>query len=517
MEKVHRMCQRFTPERLGIFLLFLTWMSCSTQRVIRPNLSDEPAKREFRGAWIQTAHQSEYATMTVDELKKDFIRKLDVLQACGINAIIFQVRPEADAFYRSELEPWSRFYTGEQGRAPEGDFDVMEFLITACHHRNMEFHAWLNPYRACTNHTTVALAEEHLYHREPERFVVYDKQILFDPGIPANRQHICRVVRDILLRYDVDAIHMDDYFYPYPVVGLPFPDDRSFQRYGLAKGYKEEERGDWRRENVNLLISELKRTILLAKPWVRFGISPFGIYRNQKSTPDGSGSATNGLQNYDDLYADVLHWVQQGWIDYNMPQVYWEIGHTAADYTTLVRWWDKQAGDRHLYIGQDVARTMKADQLTLKMKEEKSLPHVKGHCFWPANELLWNNEGVADSLRVHYQKYPALIPPYSHLHDRAPKEVKKLKAEWTPEGYLLHWDAPQHTANPETASYFVVYRFKKGETTNLDDPSHIVAITREKQYQLPYHKGTDTYIYVVTAVDRFHNESLKGKSKKVKL
>ena len=270
--------------------------------------AQKPPKREFRGAWIQTVFQSEYANMTSKEMKADFIRKLDLLQTCGINAIIFQVRPEADAWYLSEIEPWSRFCTGKQGVAPDPLFDPMAFLIKECHRRNMEFHAWLNPFRAGTSGTST-LAETHVYHEHPEWFVTYNKQLLFDPGIPACREYICRIVEDIVSRYDVDAIHMDDYFYPYPVNGMPFPDDNSFRTYG--KGYKPEERDDWRRENVNKLIRELKHTIVKTKEWVRFGISPFGIYRNKKSTPDGSGSNTNGLQNYDNLYADVTLWVKK--------------------------------------------------------------------------------------------------------------------------------------------------------------------------------------------------------------
>ena len=202
--------------------------------------------------------------MTPARMKKDFIRKLNYLQACGINAIIFQVRPEADAFYKSDIEPWSRFFTGEQGVAPAGEFDPMAFLIQECHKRNMEFHAWLNPYRASTAGNT-RFADSHIYHKHPEWFVTYNKQILFDPGLPESRQFICRVVRDIVGRYDVDAIHMDDYFYPYPAAGMPFPDDNSFRKYGLRKGYSEAQRNDWRRENVNTLIRELKRTILLTK------------------------------------------------------------------------------------------------------------------------------------------------------------------------------------------------------------------------------------------------------------
>ena len=500
---------------LVLLCLLGLFSGCKSSRKVTDTVSGPHLKREFRGAWIQTAFQDEYRNMTPAQLRQDFVRKLDYLQQCGINAIIFQVRPEADAFYPSKLEPWSRFYTGQQGRAPEGNFDLMAFLIDECHKRNMEFHAWLNPYRASTSGNT-RFADSHIYNREPERFVVYNKQILFDPGLPENRQFICSVVQDIVSRYDVDAIHMDDYFYPYPAAGESFPDDASFRRYGLNKGYQASQRADWRRNNVNQLVRELKRTILLTKPWVRFGISPFGIYRNKKSTPDGSGSETNGLQNYDDLYADITYWVQQGWIDYNIPQLYWEIGHKAADYVTLAKWWDKNANGGHLYIGQDVARTMKAGDLTQKMRYERGLPQVSGNCFWPANEILWNNTGVADSLQRNYHRYPALIPAYTHQHDRAPEAVKKLKAEWTAEGYLLHWQARQHPVNPELARYFVVYRFPANEPVNLNDPSRIVAITPDTFYKLPYDKGKQKYLYVVTAVDRFHNES-SGKSKMIKL
>jgi len=501
--------------RLLSVALFLIITSCSVSKQVGAPVSENP-KREFRGAWIQTVFQGEYKDMSPAEMKRSFIKKLDFLQDCGINAIVFQVRPEADAFYKSDIEPWSRFFTGEQGLAPAGNFDPMAFLIEECHKRNMEFHAWLNPYRASTA-GNARFADSHIYHDRPDLFVTYNKQILFDPGIPDNRQFICRVVRDIVSRYDVDAIHMDDYFYPYPAAGESFPDDASFQKYGKPKGFTEAQRGDWRRNNVNTLISELKRTILLSKPWVRFGISPFGIYRNKKSTPDGSGSNTNGLQNYDDLYADITHWVKEGWIDYNIPQIYWEMGHTAADYTTLIKWWNMNANDSHLYIGQDVARTMKAKQLTEKMRYARTLPHVMGNCFWPANEILWNNAGVADSLKRHYHRFPALIPAYTHMHDRTPKEVKKLKAEWTEHGYLLHWEAEQSETNPELASYFVIYRFERNEKKDINNPDKIVATTRNLYYLLPYNNGNERYTYIVTAVDRFHNESKKGKVKKIKL
>jgi uncharacterized lipoprotein YddW (UPF0748 family) len=488
-------------------------MGCSVARLPLRNETGLP-KREFRGVWIQTVYQDEYKSMTPAQMRAGFVRKLNFLQACRINAIILQIRPEADAFYKSDLEPWSRFFTGTQGLAPEGEFDLMEFVIEECHKRNMEFHAWLNPYRAGIAGSTI-FAGSHLIHIHPERFIQYNNQILFDPGQPQNRRFICSVVKDIVSRYDVDAIHMDDYFYPYPVAGLSFPDDKSFEQYGLKQGYTEATRGDWRRRNVDMLIEELSLTIHETKPWVRFGISPFGIYRNKKSTSDGSGSNTNGLQNYDDLYADVLYWLEQGWIDYNIPQLYWEIGHTSADYETLIKWWGAHTYDRHLYIGQDVDRTMKARQLTQKMQYERQLPHINGNCFWPANEIMWNNKGIADSLKRHYHRYPALLPAYTYQHYLLPEEVKDLQIERTPEGFWLHWNVNPNPKIPYSAHYFVIYRFGKKEKIDINNPAHIVAITKKTSYFLG-NKTRGEFRYVVTAVDRFHNESKKGVRIKIK-
>ncbi|MCL1932443.1 MAG: family 10 glycosylhydrolase [Candidatus Azobacteroides sp.] len=489
-----------------------------------PIFSQSAPKREFRGAWIHVIGQSQYQNMSSREMKQYFINLLDNLQAMHVNAVIFQVRPSADAFYYSEIEPWSQYLTGTQGKAPEDNFDPMAFLLEETHKRMMEFHAWLNPYRVTASDNDV-LCNTHLYYQHPERFVKYGKQLLFDPGLPENRNHICKVVKDIVSRYDVDAIHMDDYFYPYPIAGEKFPDENSFRRYAPQQGFRADQIDDWRRNNVNLLIEQIKRTIVLTKPWVRFGISPFGIYRNKKNTPDGLGSNTNGLQNYDDLYADILLWMRKGWIDYCVPQIYWEIGHSAADYETLIRWWSKQQSKSQLYIGQDVERTMKfsdlqfpeRNQLPRKMQLERTLPGIDGNCWWSGYSLIRNGNGIADSLRNHYQAYPALIPAYTHLHKKTPKDVKSLKAEWTPNGYLLHWQRNGDPENPEKAQYYVIYRFKDGEKTQLNDPSKIVAVTKKTSFLLPYEKGTMKYKYVVTSADRFHNETKKGKSKKVKL
>ena len=260
------------------------------------------SKREFRGAWIQTVN-GQFTGMSTAAMQQTLRQQLDELQRDGVNAIIFQVRPECDALYESKIEPWSRFLTGVQGKAPMPYWDPLKWMINQCHRRGMELHAWINPYRAKTAGTT-ALARNHVASLYPNRVFPYNGQLILNPGLPENREYICRVVDDIVSRYDVDGIHIDDYFYPYPTAGQTIADDKEFMRYngGIAN------KNDWRRNNVNAFVQRLGQTIKDRKPWVKFGVSPFGIYRNKKSDPI-NGSATSGLQNYDDLYADVLLWV----------------------------------------------------------------------------------------------------------------------------------------------------------------------------------------------------------------
>lgn len=484
--------------------------------------AQEAPKREFRGAWLQTVYQEQFAKMDRGTMQKYLCDMLDKLQDVGINAIVFQVRPSSDAFYASKIEPWSRHLTGRQGKAPASGWDPMEFLIEECHKRNMEFHAWLNPYRVTTSKNEL-LTMNHIYHKNPEWFVEYDGKIYFDPGLPQSRRHIRKVVADIVSRYDVDAIHMDDYFYPYPVKGLEFPDDASFAAYHKQMGFAANQRKDWRRQNVNILIKGIREEITAHKPWVRFGISPFGIYRNQRTDP--MGSKTNGLQNYDDLYADVLRWTREGWVDYMVPQVYWEIGHTAADYETLAHWWDKHANDRHMYIGQSISRSLdNGSHLTTsdnhfgeKIELTRKLPNISGNCFWYGYQIANNEHRVATALSQKFHATPALIPAYSHINNQAPKEVKKVKANWSPEGYMLSWDRVETKDEMQKQHYFCVYQFDANEKIDLEDGSKLIGTTRSTTFKLPYNNGKTKYRYVVTAVDRMHNESTKGTAKKIKL
>ena len=473
-------------------------------------------KREFRAAWIQSVN-GQFRGMPTEKLKQNLIGQLNSLQKAGINAIIFQVRPEADALYASRLEPWSRFLTGVQGKAPEPYWDPMQFMIDECHKRGMEFHAWINPYRTKTTLKS-ELAPNHVYNIHPEWFVTYGDQLYFDPALPESRRHICMVVSDIVSRYDVDAIHMDDYFYPYPIKGKDFPDDASFARFGGGFSNK----GDWRRSNVNVLIKKLHETIREIKPWVKFGVSPFGIYRNESSDP--LGSKTKGLQNYDDLYADVLLWAREGWIDYNIPQIYWHIGHPVAEYETLVKWWARNTENRPLFIGQSVMNTVQnadpknpsINQLPRKMALQRAYQTIGGSCQWPASAVVENAGKYRDALIAEYHKYPALPPVFDFMDNEAPAKVRKMKPVWTEDGYILFWTAPKYKEEMNRAVQYVVYRFNDKEKVNIDDPSHIVAITRDNFYKLPYEDGKTKYRYVVTALDRLHNES-KSVGKKIKL
>lgn len=475
-------------------------------------------KREFRGAWIQIIN-GQFQGMDRPQMQANLTHQLDVLKACGVNAIMFQVRGEADALYASPYEPWSRFLTGQQGRAPQPYWDPLAWMVEQCHRRGMELHAWINPFRAKTKGTT-ELATTHYYIQHPERCFSYDGLLIMDPALQENRVYICRIAADIVRRYDVDGLHIDDYFYPYPAAGQPIPDDKSFAKYsnGLT------DRGDWRRQNVNRAIQMLHDTLRAVKPWVKFGVAPFGIYHNARSGGNIPGSQTGGLQNYDDLYADVLYWINQGWVDYNIPQLYWEIGHKAADYATLVEWWGRYAAGRPLIIGQDVERTVKApdlnnpsvNQMPEKFRIQRATRGVVGNCLWYSAAVVRNEGNYATALQKVYQRRPALQPLMPFIDKKAPRKPRKLKALWMPDGYYLFWTAPKASDEMDAARYYAVYRFAKGEKTDLSNADHLVEITPDTFIRLPYDDGETKYTYIVTALDRLQNES-KGTKERVKL
>lgn len=474
-----------------------------------PELSEstyQPRKREFRGTWLPTIFRSEYMGLSRAEGRKLLANRIALLHRTGCNVLIFQVRAEADAWYRSNHEPWSRYFTGEQGRDPSESWDPLAFVVEECHKRGMELHAWVNPYRGASN-AKAKLADNHPARLHPEWFVQYNNQLVLDPGVPESRKHVLKVLQDLVSRYDIDALHLDDYFYPYPINGMDFPDEETFSSYGLMAGYRPEDKAMWRRSNVNLLIHDIRQMLLKTKPWVRFGLSPFGIYRNQSSDP--KGSQTSGLQNYDDLYADVLHWANEGWVDYIAPQIYWNIGYKVADYEVLVNWWRRAIKNKHvqLYIGQDVKRTQDAGQLDLKMLLSRA--QSEGNVFWPADELIRNYKDVAEELRSNYQRYPALLPEYPSLlgKTQAPKKLEVVWEDRNEDGHMLLWNDERISTDPESAYFYVVYGFPTGQKASTKRHEFIMNISSTPQYKLPRINGRTKYTFLVTAVNRFWQES----------
>lgn len=493
------------------YILAATLLLASLHAVALPQ-----PKREFRGAWLNTVYQEQYARQSTLDNQVYLCLLLDKLRKAGCNAVIFQVRPQSDAFYASEIETWSKHLTGKAGKAPSPEWDPLQFMVEQAHARGMELHAWLNPYRV-TLSANETPPRGHIYHKHPERFVKYAGKIYFDPAYPENRDYITRIVKDIVKRYDIDAIHLDDYFYPYPVNGKQFPDNKSYRKFG--KGMN---RDNWRRQNVNKLIEQLHNAITATKPWVRLGISPFGIWRNKKSDPDGSD--TNGLQNYDDLYADVTLWTRKGWVDYLIPQLYWELEHKAAPALALAHWWNNHANGRHMYLGQSVKKTMdfpdidgsgNGNQLAHKIGLSRELANVQGNCWWPGYLITDNYKGVADMLEERFQSSMALVPSYPWIDDIPPGEVQRLKSHCDNDGTVnLQWEPPVTDDRMQRARAYVVYRFKKGAGIDLDNSDAIRAVTYETHFSETVPKGK--YTYVVTVLDYANNESPKGEKTDIK-
>ena len=325
-----------------------------TARLAEQGLAPPDVPREFRAAWIATVANIDWPSepgLPVAQQKAELRRLLDEAAALNLNAVIFQVRPHADALYDSPHEPWSYYLTGAQGRAPASDFDPLSFAVAAAHTRGLELHAWFNPYRAGHPADTAALAPTHVANEHPSWVREYGDYLWLDPGVPAARDHTHRVILDVVRRYDIDGVHFDDYFYPYPAYadGAPFPDSASWAR-AQHEGWTGS-RADWRRHNVNRLVERVYRSIKETKPHVKFGISPFGIWRPDH--PPG----TRGFDAYAQLYADARRWLREGWVDYMTPQLYYRLDQYGYSYPEMLRWWITQnEKDRHVWPGLYTSR-----------------------------------------------------------------------------------------------------------------------------------------------------------------
>ncbi|MBP1964480.1 family 10 glycosylhydrolase [Paenibacillus aceris] len=478
------------------------------------NKATTAPKRELRAAWIASVENIDWpqkGVVTPEAQKQSFTALLDDLAKMGMNAVVVQVKPTADAFYPSEYGPWSEYLTGEQGKDP--GYDPLAFMVEEAHKRNMEFHAWFNPYRVSMKDKIENLVANHPARQHPDWVVSYGGKLYYNPGVPAVKDFVIGSIMEVVRNYDIDSVHMDDYFYPYVVDGKDFPDDATYQAYGAAFPNK----GDWRRDNVNKLVHELSTAIKHEKSYVKFGISPFGVWRNLADDPTGSDT-TAGQRNYDDLYADTRTWIHEGWIDYITPQIYWNFGFTAAAYEKLIDWWTKetQGTNVHLYIGHAVYKINanneaweNPDELPNQLKYNLNFEGVKGSMHFSAKDLQTNPLGIKDRLTNDSYKLPALIPSMPWIDATAPEQPKLDTVSKGSAGIDLSWK----DAEGSDAAYYVIYRFDGSQGGSIDNPAQIAGIVRKQSSNVQHYTDNkavegNLYTYAVTAVDRVHNESV---------
>ena len=482
-------------------------------------------KREFRGAWVATVKNIDFPSapgLPVDSLKKEWLQMLGGLKTKGINAVIVQVRPASDAFYPSDLAPWSAYLSGQQGLPPGDNFDPLDFMLKTAREAGMEFHAWLHPYRAPFDLDTLSLAYTHVFYQHRNWLKKYGQKFYLNPALPQVRSHLADVVAELLEKYDPDAVHFDDYFYPYKIAGEVWDDSLDFQNLGA--GFTNIE--DWRRENVNLLIRQISDTIKSVRPEVQFGVSPFGVWRNRDRHILGSDTRASQTC-YDDLYADVLLWLKEGWIDYVAPQLYWNIGYEPADYEKLLYWWKDFLNGRNLYVGQamykvgDNAITAWHDsnEIPRQVLLNRSQPACHGSIFFSARRLLENPLGVSDSLQTNFYANATLLPmsalsaTTSVPAPPAPK-LRRLKAKEG--GVLLRWKFNKKD-RPAAPRSFAIYRFDDRYAGDFEDAKNLVATATIYTDELIFldkkvEKGK-TYTYALTCLNRHHIESLPSNAK----
>lgn len=377
--------------------------------------------RELRAVWIATKANIDWPSkpgLTMAAAQEELRDLLEMARSMDLNAVVFQVRPQGDALYESELEPWSEYLTGREGLAPSPKWDPLDFVVREGHARGLEVHAWINPFRAKTGSTRSPVSQRSLARRRPDLVVSYGNQTWMDPGLPEVRDHGLRVVADLVKRYDIDAVHCDDYFYPYPVKDgagrvIPFPDDGSYRKHGRGKS-----RSDWRRANVDDFVRRAGAAVHREKPWVQFGISPFGIWR--PGVPPG----IKGLDAYETLAADARLWMAEGWVDYLVPQLYWNISQREQSFPVLLHWWGGQnPRGRNLYAGIASARIgtdRNAGEIASQVRLTQEFKGADGMMFWNGSSLKKNRGGVVEVLRSGPLDGPAVIPASPWLWTNGP-------------------------------------------------------------------------------------------------
>lgn len=436
-------------------LVYISILCCVSCTSVKYN------QTEFRGVWVATVVNIDWPKSSEDSVQKqkeDFIALLDFYEQLHFNSVIVQIRTAGDAFYDSEVAPWSRFLTGKEGNPKQGFEAPLEWMINETHRRGMEFHAWLNPYRATFDLDTTLLADNHDFHEHRDWMVKYGKKYYYNPGIPKVWQHLTQVVEEVVVKYDVDGIHFDDYFYPYKIAGESFNDTLTFQDNHLHNQKLE----DWRRSNIDSLVKNVHAAIAQKKPWVQFGISPFGVWKNKDTDPKGSDTKA-GQTTYEDLYADPLLWMEKEWLDYIAPQAYWSMDYPAASHKIITEWWAGQNTTTQIYMGNGAYKIQnnpdqawdKRNELPKQLDFSRSTPRVNGNIFFSAKSLP-EHPVVANSIRRKVYRKLAQVPPSANKPDRnleKPAIISTNATKGFVEICLSHYDS--------VPRYLSVYQLKR--------------------------------------------------------
>ncbi|WP_316810876.1 glycoside hydrolase family 10 protein [Pedobacter heparinus] len=486
----------------GLFLFY----SCGTSKKVvsaadpKIQSANPQAAKEFRAAWVASVANINWPSkpgLSTAEQQKEAIFLLDFLKKNNFNAVIFQVRPQADALYKSGLEPWSAFLTGKQGQAPDPYYDPLQFWVEAAHDRGLELHVWLNPYRA--HHLSAKdMSEQSIVKKRPDLVVkLKDGQYWMDPSNKGTQDHAAAVVKDIVKRYDIDGVHFDDYFYPYESYngGADFPDEGSWSTYQKIGGKLN--RGDWRRQSVNQFIERVYKEIKAEKKYVKFGLSPFGIWK------PGYPASIEGMDQYNKLYADAKLWLNKGWIDYFTPQLYWGVNTIKQSFPVLLGWWaSENTMNRHLWPGMNVGLggdDKNVDEVINQIMITRGmLPNSMGAVHWSIAGLTKHEKVIKGILEGPYKKQ-ALVPPSSWLDDKAP--VAPVLSTALQQGQLkVSWN---HADAKDVFRWVVYYQY--GNTWSY------VILNRQDRFLVKptMEGGLKLNKVAVSAVDRTGNESEK--------
>jgi len=453
--------------------------------------------REFRAAWVATVGNIDWPSkqdLTTAEQKAELLAMLDRAAQLRLNVVIFQVRPACDALYASKLEPWSEYLTGAMGKPPEPYYDPLAFAVEEAHKRGLELHAWFNPFRARHLSAKSPTAPSHISKTRPRLVRQYGSYLWLDPGEKAAQDYSLTVILDVVRRYDIDGVHLDDYFYPYAEQDasgkeLDFPDEQSWRRFGAKRKLSRQE---WRRENVNLFIQGVYGSIKAEKPWVKFGISPFGIWR------PGYPSHIEGLDAYAKLYADSRKWLAKGWVDYFVPQLYWAIEPPQQSFPVLLKWWTQQNSKERLLApgmnSSNVERGWKPEEILNQIRLARSQPGVAGHVHWSLKRLM-PRSALADALQRAIYTQPALVPASPWLGRARPaKPILAAAPPQAPDRLQVSWSP----GRPEPVSHWLLQTRAAGQWKTEILPGNATSHA--------WH-GTVPDVVALSAVDRNGNIS----------